>query len=138
MFLMVMRTYRLITPADVVDDFDDMFAHDPLWDGDGVSFLTLNDRSAIAAALARPSNTVPTSSSNVADFRRVLLMKLGHHVRLLQGSKRGPKGRRDWLPLQRSCSILLSEVPLACMDGLQLPVRVKYTYCLGLRLDLIR
>lgn len=52
--------------ADLVDDIDNVFAQEALWQEDGGSFFTADDRSAIVTALARLSKTVSGLGSDFA------------------------------------------------------------------------
>lgn len=48
----------------MVDDVNDVFAQNELWEGDDGSFLTADDPFIISWPLARLSKTVPDSGSN--------------------------------------------------------------------------
>lgn len=63
--------------ADVLDDLDDAFAQKALWEGDGGSSFTVEDRSIISTALARPSKTVPALGSDFSNNVKGLFDELG-------------------------------------------------------------
>lgn len=59
--------------ADVVDDFDYIFAQRVLWEDDGSASLTADDRPVVATYLTRLSHAVPTSGSELTDPIQVLV-----------------------------------------------------------------
>lgn len=54
--------------ADVVNDFDDIFGQEALWEGDDGFSFTADDCSVTDTSSARLSKTVPTSGSEFVDL----------------------------------------------------------------------
>lgn len=60
-------------PADVVDDLDDIFSQEALWEGDGGTYFTANDCLVVATTLALLPKTLYTSVSEFGNLVRGLV-----------------------------------------------------------------